>query len=213
MVIGMLNIMRLVLFALFTIMASCSTSKGPDVILLDSSTYNFAFTTALQVAKTQGLQPVLLNRRSGTISTDPAIAGSIVEPWKPRASSPIQALENTLSYQRRTARFEFTAVHDTMNPSLENEELRGPDLLAPTETDLTQYVGPMELRVWVYVDRNYREGVRRNTTSLLSESVSITLPSEEPWEQVPGNFWAPVSRDVGQERALLGEIETLIQSQ
>jgi len=59
----------------------------------------------------------------------------------------------------------------------------------------------------VYVDRHYTQGVRRGTWTLGSESVSSVLPTQEPWEQAPGRFWVPVSRDVPTERTMLLSIE------
>ena len=168
------------------------------------------FDTAVAVTTTDGMKPVLLDRRSGVIATDPAIAGSFIEPWKLAPSTPRQGLENTLSLQRRTARFEFTPVQELPLYGEVNDILTGPDLLSTSGKDLTTYEGALELRVWVYVERSYTQGIRRGTWTLQSESITRVLPSEEPWEQVPGTFWMPVSRDVAREQQLLGSIEAAI---
>ena len=205
--------MRLVFLALFTMVFGCKMSSGPDVILLDSTRYQAVFDAAVDVASTDGMKPVLLDRRSGVIATDSVVAGSFIEPWKPHPSTPRQGLENTLSLQRRAARFEFIPVVTTPPISSNEKDLIGPDLLSNAGNDLTSFIGPIELRVWVYVDRKYSQGTRRGTWTLSSESTTKVMPSEEPWEQVPGSFWTTVTRDVAHERAILAAIEASLQSQ
>ena len=139
------------------------------------------------------------------------VAGSFVEPWKPKPSTPRQGLENTLSLQRRVARFEFTPTTIQTIHGLEEGVLRGPDLLTIVGEYLTQYKGPLELRVWIYVDRKYTQGIQRGTWTLQSESITNILPSEQPWEQIPGTFWTPITRDVARERSLLATIEASFQ--
>ncbi len=203
----MLTPMRLFLFTLFTMIASCSTAKGPDMVALTSQSYASAFDAAIQSAKDEGFQPVFLDRRSGTISTKPLIGGSILEPWKPKGSNPRQSLENTLALQRRTARFEFVPVTTQASENDISAQLSGPDLLAPSSIDLTTYEGPVELRVWVFVDRHYTQGKQVSTSSFRGATVSKTLPSDDTWEQIPQSFWTPIARDVSKERALLKHVE------
>ena len=202
--------MRLLLFTLFTMLIGCTSSQGPDVIFLDSSQYTAVFDAAVVAANNDGMKPLLLDRRSGVISTEPVVAGSFVEPWKPKPSTPRQGLENTLSLQRRVARFEFTPTTMQTIQRLEEGELRGPDLLTSVGEDLTQYKGPLELRVWIYVDRKYTQGIQRGTWTLQSESIMQVMPTQEPWEQVPGAFWTPINRDVARERSLLATINHAI---
>ena len=206
-VIGRMPPMRLIPLTLFIFFAGCSVHQGPDVVFISSGQYAKAFDAAIDAASSKGLKPVFVDRRGGIIETNPTVAGSVVEPWKQSASSPRQTIENTLSLQRRTARFEFrpAKVHSELNTK--EALLVGPDLLATAGQDLTRYTGQLELRVWVYVDRHYTKGMRRGTWSLSSETVSTVLPTREPWEQSPSRFWVPVSRDVSAERTLLSAIE------
>ncbi len=199
--------MRLILLTLFIFFAGCVVNQGPDVVFVSSVDYEKAFNAAVDAASSRGLKPVFVDRRGGVIETSPTVAGSVVEPWKQRASSPRQTLENTLSLQRRTARFEFRPTKMPTEPNAKEGLLVGPDLLAVAGHDLTNYNGQLELRVWVYVDRHYTQGMRRGTWSLNSETVSTVLPAREPWEQSPGKFWAPVSRDISAERTILSAIE------
>ena len=193
----------------FVFCIGCSTrAVGPDMIVLDSQNYSAVFDAAVAAAEADGMKAVLLDRRGGIITTEPAVAGSFLEPWKPHPSTARQGLENTLAMQRRTARFEFVPAVLKIVISENDGERTGPDLLSSTGVDLSIYDGPMELRVWVYVDRNYTQGIRRGTWSLRQETRTTVLPAEEPWEQVPGSFWMPVTRDVARERELLASVES-----
>lgn len=188
----------------------CATSDGPTVLLIDPSNYAFAFDAAVEAAAADGMKPVLLDRRNGIIVTSPTVAGSLFEPWKSRASSPRQALEDTLALQRRTARFEFKPVNAVTFSSVQQGSLVGPNLLSGSGRDMIENDELIELRVWVYVDRYYAQGIRRGTWSLSSETVSKNVPAEGTWEQTPASFWAPVTRDVASERALLARVEDRI---
>ncbi len=182
------------------------------MVILDSRNYSAAFDAAVAAADADGMKPVLLDRRSGVIETRPTVAGSFLELWKPKPSTARQGLENTLAMQRRTARFEFVPVmREVVVGDDGGVPLVGPDLLSSTGFDLTTYSGPMELRVWVYVDRKYSQGIRRGTWSLRQETRTTVLPTEEPWEQVPGSFWMPVTRDVARERDLLASVESRLE--
>jgi len=207
MVIGILLMMRAVFLTLIAMMASCKANTGPDVVMLHSSQYATFFDAAVSAATADGMKPVLLDRRSGVISTDPAIAASFLEPWKPQASTPRQGLENTLALQRRIARFEFTPI-TTTQAVVQKDTLLGPNLLSGFGEDLTQFSGQLELRVWVYVDRKYTQGIRRGTWSLRNESVTTVMPTNQTWSQVPGSFWVPINRDIVKERLLLATIQS-----
>ncbi|MBT4529641.1 MAG: hypothetical protein HOC27_00410 [Phycisphaerae bacterium] len=190
------------------VLSGCSSSvTGPDVIVLNQHNYTAVFDAAVAAADADGMKPVLLDRRGGIIATEPAVAGSFGEPWKPKPSTARQGLENTLAMQRRTARFEFTPIETIPVLGMDNDVLIGPNLITPTGQDLTKYEGKLELRVWVYVERQYTQGIQRGTWTLGSESITQVLSAEEPWEQVPGTFWAPANRDVAREKMLLGTIE------
>ena len=73
--------MRLVLFTLFIFFLGCSTSQGPDVVLIASGEYAQAFDAAVDAAINRGMKPVFLDRRSGVIESNPAVAVSVIDPW------------------------------------------------------------------------------------------------------------------------------------
>ena len=209
--------MKFLLFIFVFTFAACtgcaSTSTGPGVLVIESSNYAAAFDAAASVVRADGMKPAVMDRRGGYIHTDPAAAGSLVEPWKPRASSPRQALENTMTLQRRTARFEFRPAGVEELPNTDVGKLAGPALLTGLDVDLTTYEGPIEVRVWVYVDRQYKRGIRRGTWSLSTETVTKELPADSLWEQTPSTFWVPMTRDVARERALLASVLSQLSAQ
>jgi hypothetical protein len=209
--------MKLVFLVIAFTFAWCtgcaSTSTGPGVLLVSQEQYAAAFDAAVSVAAADGMKPTVLDRRGGYIHTDPAAAGSIVEPWKPKASSPRQALENTMTLQRRTARFEFRQVGIEELPIIDVGELSGPALLTGPGVDFTTYDGPLELRVWVFVERQYKRGIRRGSWTLRDETTTRELPVDSLWEQTPSTFWVPMTRDVARERALLADVESRLSAQ
>jgi hypothetical protein len=184
----------------------CAARHETDVLPLAAERYPQAFETALDVAGDFGLPPAIRNRRSGLIESEPLVAASLAEP--PRIDRPGgDQLENTISFRRRRARFEFSPAG--LEPEGERR-LTGPDLLA-TESeprDLTEEAGPLELRVRVYLEQAHSPGTRRSTWSRrLTTRMRIIEEDEEGADAVSGLFWTPVARDEDLERRLLAAIE------
>lgn len=188
--------------------AGCSTA-GPDALLVQPSAYEATFDAALDAARRDGLTPVLLDRRSGVIETEARVAGSLLEPWRIDNSGFDQTFENTLAYQRRRARFEFVPVGFRPTESTSDATLPGPDLTAVRQPpiDLTQTDEPMELRVWVYVERAYVEGLRRNTWTRQGTTRTRTVTPRDQGTVEPATYWTPSSRDEAYERRLLRQVE------
>ncbi len=184
----------------------CASSHGPSVVTVTADTYDAAFGAAVEVARRAGMRATMQDRRTGLIETDARYAGSLFEPWRGDNASFDQAVENTVSLQRRRARFEFIPSAAAESPDLPDiESLDGPTIAgAPSEVlDLTTYEGPMELRVWVSVERSYRPDQRRSTWSRRSRSTPEGA-------DISGAYWVPVSRDVAAERRLLAAIEEML---
>jgi hypothetical protein len=184
----------------------CATRHGTDVLPIAAETYPEAFETALDVAGDFGLPPAIRNRRSGLIETEPLVAASLAEP--PRIDRPGgDRLENTISFRRRRARFEFSPAD--LEPGEAEEGLTGPDLLA-TESrprDMTEEAGPLELRVRVYLEQAHSLGTRRSTWSRrLTTRMRMIEEDSEGADVVSGLFWTPVARDEDLERRLLAAI-------
>ncbi len=208
--------------------AGCAPAKGPEVLTVSAAEYQQAFDTALDVSRREGMPAALRDRRGGVIETDPRIAGSVIEPWRTDNASFGQAVENTVNFQRRRARFEFARVgfnpqqqppptqpQSTPPQSTQPQSIQPPatqpiaDVVGTNqpEIDLTNDPGPFELRVWVYVERAHTFGVRRSTWSRSKTSVSHIIVPEGEAPVPAGAVWTPVERDEAYERRLLAMIQ------
>lgn len=187
-------------------LVGCAGSTGPDVLDIPPGRYEQAFNTALEVSRDHGMQPVIRDRRSGLIETDPVIAGTFLEPWYPDTADASQGIDNTLSQYRMRARFEFLPAGFVGSGSSSNAP--GPDLLgAGSEaTDLTRANEPLELRVWVYRERKHTVGQRPHTWSRRFKSTTRHHSGNETWEENRQGFWTPVSRDEAAEHRLLAQV-------
>ena len=187
----------------------CATSEGTEFLTISAASYHHTFDTAVEAARDAGFTPSVKDRRSGIIETDPTMSGSLVDPWQGGISSWDQALENTISHQRRRARFEFTPIG--FKPSRSNEgSADEPDLFDPDhkELDLTRATGSIELRVWVYVERAHAPGRRRSTWTRSRSRRMKIIPTIKNEELAPGQYWTPVQRDQAFERRLLAAISS-----
>lgn len=192
---------RRALLAVLLTVTGCAGAHGPDVLTIDSARYGEAFDAAIEAGRRHGMTPMLRDRRRGVIETGPRAAGSLLEPWRTDNASLGQATANTIAYQRRRARFEFTAPAYRPEPA-------GPDVLATgaPEMDLTDHQGSLELRVQVFVERMYAPGIRRGTWSRANTTrARIVSPSSGPSADT-GDFWTPITRDLDYERRLLAAV-------
>lgn len=189
------------------IVSGCATSQGPAFLTIPAEAYADAFDAAVEAAAVVGLTPTVRDRRTGVIETEPRIAGSVVEPWRDDNVSFAQAIENTITFQRRRARFEFTPAGFRPRESAE-ALLTGPDLFAlhDGQVDLSRLAGVLELRVWVYVERAYSPGLRRSTWTRAKTTRSRIIPVEQE-EALPTRYWTPMRRDEAYERRLLAAVE------
>ena len=215
-------------------LAGCATAPvGPELLVIDTATYARAFDAADESVRAAGMAPTLRDRRSGVIHTEPRIAGCMYEPWRQDNADLDQALENTISLQRRRARIEFTPAGFDPTTTDPGQELTGPDLLGleGPRWDLTDYDGEIELRVWVYLERSYTFGVRRSEWARgVGEQMQIIdtetgqalsagtidprdlalrrrfADRKDDLRDIQPSMWVPVSRDEAYERRLMEEI-------
>lgn len=197
-------------------LAGCASSAGPQYLRVDSSRYEQAFDAALAAARDHKLAPTLRDRRGGLIETDPVIAASVLDFWRGGNTTFGQAVENTMAFQRRHARFEFTpagaapappAPATPGSPGTPGTPGTVPDLLGGETVDLSRVEGDLELRVQVVVERCYEPGVRRDTwTRRLTTTAVIRRPATDPTAPT-GRYWTPVARDPAFERRLLAAVE------
>lgn len=189
----------------------CATgSAGPEVLTVPRAQYQRAFDAACTAARLEGLVPELADRESGLVSTAPRLAGSALEPWKWGELTASDIIEGTFGFERRRAHFEFVPVG--FNPStsqptapLAGAALPGAERVAsrPASGD-----GPLELRVSVSVERQFREGYQgpaytRALGSYWRDATAEGKPSGDP-------TWTPIARDERFERLLLARVAELL---
>jgi len=190
--------------------AGCASSEGPAVLTIEPSQYEAAFAAAAEAARREGMPAILRDPHGGVIETSPRIAGSILEPWRGDNASFAQAVDNTVSFQQRRARFEFVPADHPPVELPPTGALRGPDVagLEARDIDLTRHDGPIEVRAIVSVESFHRPGLRRSTWS---RRYTTQVQLLGPDEALPSGFWTPIARDEPAERRLLAAIQNVLQ--
>lgn len=203
------------LLAVAAAMSGCAGNAGPEMMTINAAQYDAAFGAAIDAARAQGMAAGLRDRRAGVIETEPAIASSLLEPWHADNASFDQAVENTIAFQRRRARFEFVpAGSASAAPASAASNQPGGVLelsSAVPSPDLTQHQGPIELRVSVVVERSYEPGIRHNVWSRRAMTVS-RIVADDLADQLPSQYWTPVERDEAMERRLLAAVDAALHS-
>lgn len=189
---------------LATAAAACSTTpEGPGALVVPRDRYEATFDAAVETARDVGLPPLVRDRSAGIIETETRIAGSLLEPWTFGEESLGQATENTLLFQRRRARIEFTP-EDPAAVALQGASRPLPEPgvagAAAPPLDLRSGSDPLEVRVRVFVERAFVPNLKMNTYSrTLSTRYRTPLdPAEE--------IWTPVGRDRAWEARILSDL-------
>jgi hypothetical protein len=183
------------------------------VVDLRREDYERAFEAALDAASRDGLEPVVVDRSLGIIETDSRAAGSILEPWRTDNAGLADTMSHTVNFERRRARFEFVpepfdaAIGDP-STTIAGPALPGSDR-AERRFDLESWKGPVQMRTWVMVDRQFRPNQRFGTWSLRSSTYSVdplAAPDpRDPSTRAPTE-WTPTGRDVQYERRLTARV-------
>lgn len=197
-------------------LAGCESSpvpvaaeEGPDptVLTIAAATYPQAFRAAHATLSDAGFKPELEDRDGGLIESRPVAGGSILEPWAWADGSAGNGVADTIAWQRRVARFEFVPLaFRTGEPAVVDR----PDLPGMTvPVDLAEHDGPLEIRVWVFIERAFTPDLRRSdwTFQLTSNAINPQRTGTSETGGAPGR-WTPVGRDPELEARLrdrLGE--------
>lgn len=198
------------------IATGCGTAPDgdPTALICPAGDYESCFDAVLAVSRDNGMPAVLRDRSGGVVETAPRISGSIFEPWRLDNASFDESIENTVSLQRRRARFEFVPA-DFVAPTLgDPARLVGPPLPGSRRDDLMDmrtHEGPLEVRVWVYVERAFTPGVRsgswtRSQTTYARDPLAPGFDRQQGDVVIDFSRWTPVRRDPAYEQRLLQEL-------
>lgn len=186
-------------------LAACTATKQEDrYLVVPPDRYAEAFDAAVAAARDSGLPPAVRDRSAGVIETQSKIAGSLLEPWLFGEESLSQAAENTILFQRRRARIEFTIPSQPLpgireaGETLPGATLPGRASLDPL--DVTAADEPLEVRVKVFVERAFVPGLKPSSYSrtLNTKYTDPLRPERETW--------TPVGRDTDWESRILADL-------
>jgi len=193
--------------------AGCRNSQEvvPSVLLIERQEYDRVFDAAVESARAAGMVTAVRDRQGGLIETEPRAAGTLLEPWRLDNSGLGQAVENTVAPQRRRVRFEFVSTEFVPPEPSPGATLRGPDLdsvLGRSAAPLTEPGGPIELRVWVFLEQSFNPNVRRFlwTRQLTTQAFEVVAPPDPRESVEPESLWTPVGRDEPYERRMMTAI-------
>ncbi len=203
------------LWALITVgVPGCAADSTQESYLaVPKGEYERYFLAASEVARAEGLAPELSDRASGTIETEPRLAGSVVEPWAWKELTFTEVIEGTFGFERRRARFEFVPSGFRPIAPEGSAPLAGPVLPGSERgsgADLARASADLELRVSVSVERQFQPGHQgpAYTRSMGSYSRDVTLEKPLSASGAPRDrsSWTPIARDERLERILLEKV-------
>jgi hypothetical protein len=203
--------LQTVLLLTVIIGTGCTAATGPSRLTIQPSEYTEAFDAAVSAVRSHGLEPRIMDRRSGVIETDAIQTPSLLEPWAWQGTDRDLALLNTLGNTQRRIRIEFSPSAGVPLARTPAQTLESPDLLGLTiNEDLTHTDHPIDARVWVWVERTYRPGRKLSSWTLSKTTYERPEVNDAHWEQVSRRVVVPEARDRGAEQQLLSEVAQAI---
>jgi hypothetical protein len=189
----------------------------PAVLAFPRAEYDRAFEAALEGARADGLQPVVVDRELGVIETAPRSAGSFLEPWRGDNAGLEDTMAHTVNFERRRARIEFVPQSFAPPTPALDAPAQGPAIpgsdRAEGRFDLTQFTGTVEMRAWVYLDRGFRPNQRIGAWTLSQETYSADPTQQQDRADESTRTpteWTPIGRDVPYEQRLMRRIAELM---
>ena len=192
-------------------------STGPRALEIPADRYQVAFDAAREATREAGMPALLADRTGGIIESRPRLAGSVMEPWR-IDNTGSQWMTSTLHKQRRRVRFEFLPIDFSPVDPTGTEELVGAPLPGSSEeiirsVDLDTFDGPIEIRVWVWIEREQGDELRRSSWTRIDQSYTTnpleTVTPDDGTTRSSGR-WTPVERDTVMERRLLAEVRAAV---
>lgn len=160
--------------------------------------YDRVFDAAVAALRDQRFTLDRVDRRLGVITTRPRAASSVIEPWKADNSTPGQAIESTLHYQRRLMRIEFLPLGG-IEPATGAQAMPPFGQVSPAEPLFipAEHPGTLVLSVRCIVERSHRPGLQVDTVAVRRSNVTLDPSLSE--RGVARQFWEPVARDAHME--------------
>lgn len=193
------------------LLGGCLSADGPRSLTVTPGQYPQAFDAAIAAARDHGFGPVVVDRTTGIIETDARHAGTLLEPWRLDNDSIDQSAANTLVKTRRRVRIEFTPA-GWVPPALAADGTLQGASLPGSRTDLERFdlqswSGPIEARIWVYLEKSAERGVQLSSYSSTLASRYEETRGEDPATPTDGSTryrssWNPTGRDEAYERTL-----------
>lgn len=170
--------------------ASQTTSR----LQLKPANYDTAFDATVAALRDEQFLLDRVDRRLGVITTKPRTASSALEPWKGDNSTPAQALESTLQYERRIVRVEFDPLGG-IQPQASPSTLPPFGQVSPAEPFFVpaEHSGTLVLNVRCFVERSHRPGLQVPTVAVRHSDVTIDPSLKD--RGMSSQFWEPVARD------------------
>lgn len=183
-------LLLLVAALLLTGCASPSTSH----LELKPSNYDTAFDATIAALRDEQFLLDRVDRRLGVITTKPRTASSALEPWKGDNSTPMQALESTLQYERRIVRVEFDPLVG-ISPDTGPSALPPFGQVSPAAPFFipADYHGTLIVNVRCFVERSHRPGLQVPTVAVRHSEVTVDPALKD--RGMSTQFWEPVARD------------------
>lgn len=209
-----------ILVGLAMVIGGCASNRGSHPLEINSQDYSKAFDAACSASTDVGMPPLVTDRVGGVIEGRPRLSGSILEPWRLDNANAQQFFENTINKQRRRVRFEFLPIdfkppEPTGEGVLRGSVVPGSTIDEARSIDITNHTGEIEVRVWVYVEREFVPNLQRGAWSRVEKSFSNNpLLFESPTDNTTRSSgkWSPVGRDEPMEERLLAKVESTLKS-
>ena len=193
------------------LLGGCLSADGPRTLTVTPGQYPQAFDAAIAAARDHGFSPIVVDRTTGIIETNTRHAGTLLEPWRLDNDSIDQSAANTLVKTRRRMRVEFTPAGWLPPPLATDGTLQGASLPG-SRTDLERFdlqawSGPIEARVWVYLEKSAEPGIQLSSYSGTLASRYSETRGEDPAAPPDGSTrlqsaWNPSGRDEAYERTI-----------
>ena len=203
---------------LVVVIGGCASDRGSHPMEITSKQYAKAFDAACTVSTKAGMPPLVKDRAGGVIEGRPRLSGSLIQPWRVDNADFSQFVENTINKQRRRVRFEFLPIdfrppEPTGETELLGSVVPGSTIDEARSIDLLGHSGDIEVRVWVYVEREFIPNLQRGTWSRVGRAFARNPleadPRNDGTTRTPGR-WSSVGRDEQMEQRLLAQMESTL---